>query len=304
MKTLKQLTRFVAVVAMMAVSVAGFSQTTSQRINEIKRGGKCIYAEATAADKSAAQSQACQLLAYYINGYITDNGLNHARVSADDIPGVRLMDMARGSNVRVFAYADRNIFTGEATALESAESVVAEAQGAAPVAVAEPVAEPVAEQPVAVAEPIAAEPVVEQPVAVAEPVAVVAVNELASEESSVSAEPVAEEPEADTSSEQGEVVVGQKILADLGNASGIQEALKLLGRGNAEYVIKRFGPYNTCKNTLWCYWLVYNSEGNHLDAFIAPGPDGERYDLLTGEYNGSLQQHLGNGKMAVWFELR
>lgn len=295
MKTLKQLTRFVAVVAMMAVSVVGFSQTTSQRINEIKRGGKCIYAEATAADKSAAQSQACQLLAYYINGYITDNGLNHARVSADDIPGVRLMDMARGSNVRVFAYADRNIFTGEATALESAEGVVEEAQGAAPVAVAEPVAaEPVVEQPVAVAEPIA----------VAEPEPVVAVNELASEESSVSAEPVAEEPEADTSSEQGEVVVDQKILADLGNASGIQEALKLLGRGNAEYVIKRFGPYNTCKNTLWCYWLVYNSEGNHLDAFIAPGPDGERYDLLTGEYNGSLQQHLGNGKMAVWFELR
>lgn len=295
MKTLKQLTRFVAVVAMMAVSVVGFSQTTSQRINEIKRGGKCIYAEATAADKSAAQSQACQLLAYYINGYITDNGLNHARVSADDIPGVRLMDMARGSNVRVFAYADRNIFTGEATALESAEGVVEEAQGAAPVAVAEPVAaEPVVEQPVAVAEPIA----------VAEPEPVVAVNELASEESSVSAEPVAEEPEADTSSEQGEVVVDQKILADLGNASGIQEALKLLGRGNAEYVIKCFGPYNTCKNTLWCYWLVYNSEGNHLDAFIAPGPDGERYDLLTGEYNGSLQQHLGNGKMAVWFELR
>lgn len=271
MKTLKRMARFSALIVMMAIATGMSGQTTSQRINEIKRAGKCLFAEATAATKAEAQSQACQLLSHYINSYIDDNGLSHPHVSATDIPGVNFMDMARGSNVRVFAFVNRDVITGD--------------------------------EPVAASKPT---PAVDQTPTVAE-------TPLAVDNDTRSIGVVNVPAETEVNSENyldvynklpNEKKTQVRILVDLYSAKTLQSALKLLGRGNAEYIVKRFGPHSKCKNAMWTYWLVYSEDGETIEAFLAPGPDGQRYDLIKGTYDGDLNKYLGNNKMAVWFELR
>lgn len=272
MKTLKRMARFSALIIMLAIATGINGQTTSQRINEIKRAGKCLFAEATAATKVEAKSQACQLLSHYINSYIDDNGLSHPHVSASDIPGVNFMDMARGSNVRVFAYVNRDVITGD--------------------------------KPVAAT--TTAPTVTETPKANEAP--------LSTDDDSTEEDPfsnlimsfgeVISEFEDDYNSMSNEQKTHYRLLMNLYGAGDLQSALKLLGRGNAEYVVKRFGPHNKCKNAMWAYWLIYSEDGKTLEGFLAPGPDGQRYDFIKGVYDGDLNDYLGNNKMAVWFELR
>lgn len=278
MKTIRNITRFIALATFMAVALTGISQTTSQRINDIKRGGKCIFAEATAPTRAEAESQARQLLSYYINTYISENSLSHPQVSADAIPGINFMEMTRGSNIRVFAYVNRDVITGEKQSVAEAPAPAPE-----PAPVQTPV-EPVREEPAP-----APAPVVESPAQPAQSEAQYNVMET-------------EIAKANLSAEDANKV---RNLVDLGTAPNIQAALKLLGRLQAEYIVKRYGPYNNCRSKTWSFWLIYGDNGQSLEAFLAPGPDGSRYNYISGQEDDSLQRYLGGqDKLAVWFELR
>lgn len=263
-----------AVVAVMAFSAVIVSaQATSQRINEIKRAGKCFFAEATTPSREEARTAATQMLAYYINEYIKDNGLSHEPVPADNVPGVNYLEMSRGSNIRVFAYTNRSNITGEIS-----ETPTPAPAAASPDVIAEE-SDVHAEMPSAPAPSPEISPVSEE-IAPAAPEIAIAVGD-------------------------GSLTAAQDtLLTDLSKAHGIMEAAKLLGRAQAEYLVKRWGPYNKCPNRTWANWLIYDSEGKELEAMLSQGADGQRYDMISRRETESLESYLGNGRMAVFFEWR
>ncbi len=51
--------------------------------------------------------------------------------------------------------------------------------------------------------------------------------------------------------------------------------------------------------------MIYDRTGKTLEAFLSPGQDGERLNIITNTENGSLEEHLhGKGKTAIFFEFR
>ncbi len=94
-------------------------------------------------------------------------------------------------------------------------------------------------------------------------------------------------------------------LESLYNAGSIENVIKTLHRLEAEYIVKRYGAYTTCKNRTWSFWMIYDRTGKTLEAFLSPGQDGERLNIITNTENGSLEEHLhGKGKTAIFFEFR
>lgn len=94
-------------------------------------------------------------------------------------------------------------------------------------------------------------------------------------------------------------------LESLLNAGSLKNALNQLNRFEAERIVKRYGPYAKCRNKTWTFWLIYDSTGTTLEGFLSPGNEGERLNILNNREDDSLSNYMkGQGKVAVWFELR
>lgn len=266
---------FAFLVCLSAWAVPG----TAKQINEIKRSGAYFHAESTAESQQEATDAATQMLAYYINEYIKDNSLSIPNVSADNIPGVKYLEVKRGTNTRVFAYVERNVILG--------------GEAPAPVPQAQPEAEPYAE-PQTVTEPESSQSIQ---------------GNQGTQGATVESYADDNDYSPDGSyTETNETVVSPLVrtyttaLAQLYGAEDLQAAVGILNRLQAERIVKRYGPANKCVNKSWSFWMVYDSSGKILEAFLSPGAEGERYNFVSDTDNDSLSNHTRPGKTALFFE--
>lgn len=261
---------------------ASAASDTGKRINDIKLSGTCFYAESTDPSEANAKKAANTFLASFINEYIADNGLTHERVSPDNIPGLKHLTMKRNSGIRVFAYVEKDVIL----------------QGETPAP--QPAQEEVIEEPV---EEIATvEEILPDTLAVADiPVAPAAETPVASP--GTSAQP--SEPSVTVDDSDPVFRTRYNTLMSLVEVGSLSNALKALQRLDAEYIVKRYGPYNKCPNKMWAFWMIYDSTGNTLEAFLSPGAEGERINMLSGSETDSLDNYTsGKDKLALFFEFR
>lgn len=258
-------------------------QGTAKQINDIKRSGTCFHAESTAPTQKEATEAATQMLAYHINEYIKDNSLSCPRVSENSIAGIKYIEMKRGSNIRVFAYVDKdNILKGEAPAPRPEPTETQTPPAPAPPAPAPAPAQPARPEPAAPTE----QPI-EQTI-----------------DTSTDEDLTVTTAEVDAVANAAIVNNYVKALESLIAAGDLQSVLKRLQRLEAEYVVKRYGPYAKCKNKTWAFWMIYDNNGKDLIGFLSPGKEGERLNVVTNNENDSLSNYLGQGKIAVWFEFK
>lgn len=268
--------------AFASVLPASAASDTGKRINDIKLSGTCFYAESTDPSEAAAKNAANTFLASFINEYIADNGLTHDRVSPDNIPGLKHLTMKRNSGIRVFAYVEKDvILQGETPAPQPAQEEVVE----------EPVEE-VAVVTEDIPDSIAIPDIPDTPVAAA-PVSTGSTQ-------SASAEPAAPADDSDPVFR-----TRYNTLLSLVEVGSLSNALKALQRLDAEYIVKRYGPFNKCPNKMWAFWMIYDATGNTLEAFLSPGAEGERINMLSGSETDSLDNYTsGKDKLALFFEFR
>ncbi len=280
--------RHLLLLALLTVpAIAYAAGGTSKQINDIKRAGTCFFAESTAPSKAEAKQAATQMLSYYINDYIKDNGLSHAPVSENSIPGIKYLDMKRGANIRVFAYVERaTILNGETPAPPAPEPEETPAPTAAPAPSPTPAPE---HNHTPASQPQTAETTYE-----AAPVTYDTGDEninATTSQSNTNSDPVT----------RTYVTALEQLIA----AGELQNALSVLNRLQAEYVVKRYGAYNSCRNKTWAFWMIYDKTGENLEGFLSPGSEGERLNIVTDAENDDLNNYMGNkDKMAVWFEFR
>lgn len=254
---------------------------TAKQINDIKRSGTCFHAESTAATRNEATDAATQLLAFYINEYIKDNGLSHPAVTADNIPGIRYIDLNRGTNIRVFAYADRSAVLGD--------------EAPAPVAQNH-------QQEEIYDSPQIAQEVTEVPEEVAE----VAIDDTVygSNDNSYGSYDSNDDSDFNTDDSNLSPLMRTYLgaLDECVNGGDLSKVMSILGRFQAERVVKRFGPANKCRNKTWAYWMIYDPSGKNLEAFLSPGSEGQRVNLISGAEDDSLTNYNGANNLALWFE--
>lgn len=271
--------------AIMVISfmAAANAASPAKQINNIKRAGTYFYAEATTDTEKESKSSATAILANHINDYIKDNDLSHERVDPDNIPGVKFITMKRGSQTRAFAYVEKGVILNGETPMPQPEIQV------------EPEPEP--EQNIS-PDTIVCAPETTLP-------------ESQIQEEAISEQTVTEEILPDAPTDNSDVTITPQMqtyinaLESLYNAGSIENVIKTLHRLEAEYIVKRYGAYTSCKNRTWSFWMIYDRTGKTLEAFLSPGQDGERLNIITNTENGSLEEHLhGKGKTAIFFEFR
>lgn len=255
---------------------------TGKRINDIKLSGSYFYAESTDQSEAAAKNAANTFLANFINQYIADNSLTHDRVMPESIPGIKYLTMKRNSGIRVFAYVEKDvILQGETPAPQPDEDEEEESV-----------------EVVTAVEDVAADSIladipdtflVEEQTSATPP---------ASSSQSTSAAPADDE-------NNPEFRARYNTLLSLVEIGSLSNALKALQRLDAEYIVKRYGPYNKCPNKMWAFWMIYDATGTTLEAFLSPGAEGERINMLTGSETDSLDNYTsGKDKLALFFEFR
>lgn len=242
---------------------------SAKQINDIKRSGTCFHAESTAATQKDATEAATQMLAFYINGYINDNNLSVPTVSSDNIPGVKYLEVTRGTNTRVFAYVERSAILGG----ESIPNIqnTQETQNTQSTQDTQNTQD--------------TSGVVEE--------STTSYTDNSSNESTSDYDEIAKSPILRTYTD---------ALVQLVDAKDLQDALSKLGRLHAERIVKRFGPANKCVNKTWAFWMIYDPSGKQLEAFLSSGNDGERFNIVKDFDNDSLSKYTGADKVALWFE--
>ena len=200
--------------------------------------------------------------------------------------------MTRGANIRVFAYVERNIIlNGETPNPQPHEEI--QATPSTPPAT-------VTSAPAPTPAPAPEAPSVETPT-------------VANHNEPDCLDETGTENDETLSSSLGTDAVEQSpvirtyvsALESLIEAGDLQSVLSKLNRLQAEYVVKRYGPYAKCKNKTWAFWLIYDSTGKNLEGFLSPGNEGERLNIITNYENDNLANYMGGkDKVAVWFEFR
>lgn len=272
-------------VFMLGAAAAAFAGTSKQ-INDIKRAGNCFFAESTAPSMAEAKQSATSMLSHYINDYIKDNGLSHPLVSESSIPGIKYIDMKRGSNIRVFAYVEKSsILNGETPTPQNTQPEPVETPSTPAPA---PAPAPAPSQAAPVQQPVE-EIVMEEPAGPA----------YETGDANIDATTSAADPNANPVTRTYVAALEQLIAA-----GKLQNVLSVLNRLQADYVVKRYGPYAKCRNKSWAFWMVYDSTGENLEGFLSPGTEGERLNIVTDVDNDDLNNYMGKDKIAVWFEFR
>lgn len=282
---IRHLRIFVMTLMAVAFSLTAAAANIGKQINEIKLSGTCFYAESTDPSEANAKKAANTFLASYINQYITDNGLSHEKVTPDDIPGIKYLKMNRANGKRVFAYVEKNVILNGETPAPQPETEDVMEETPAPEPEPAPAPEP---EPEPVTTPVTAEE--------ADSVAVFEESYAVEEEPAVTAPAENSDPL---------FVTRYNTLMSLVETKGLKDALASLQRLNAEYIVKRYGPYNKCPNKMWAFWMIYDSSGSNLEAFLSPGKEGERINMISGSETDSLDNYTsGKGKVALFFEFR
>lgn len=269
-----------ALMVLLAAAGAYANSSVGKRINAVKLGGKCFYAESTDPSEEVAKSDATTFLAAYINEYLKDNDVTKDKVTESTIPGVKYFTMDRSGNKRVFAFVEKAVILDGATpAPQPADEDAAPAP--APEAAAAPV--PVSAPAPSKEEHSGADALADVFTSLA---GAASFDDVIGTDTGAKSEPQA------------------MVFSSLAQSENLKTAYLSLQRLNAEYVVKRFGPVSKCKNKMWSYMMIYSPDGKTLVGFLTPGKEGERIDMVGGTENASLDKFLGQGNAAIYFELR
>lgn len=301
-----KLTRLlIIVVAVLAGTAVLHAQgSVSKKINAVKLSGECFYAESTDANEETAKANATTFLANYINEYLKDNELSVNPVTESSIPGIKYFSMDRSGNKRVFAYVEKAVILDGASPAPQPETVTeAPEQTPAP-------APDVAGIPAPVQTPAVADQPYQEPIQVSEANLADAGDILGyllwmycgiPEETTRSMGYTPKNLPGDLTQKQKLMV---KMLTNLDDSRDMKEAFLKTQRYNAEYIVKRYGPVTKCKNRMWSFWMIFSPDGTRFVSFLTPGNEGQRIDLVNRNEQASLNDFLGGGNNALFFELR
>lgn len=257
-------------------------ESPSKMINNIKRDGSYIYAEATASTEADARSICDDLIKVEISRYAASQQklANADQVIIKDAKyECQYLTMPRGDMTRVFIYVKKSdieaggnasmISAGEVKQINAAQERAQEVVQTRP--------EP---RRVRVDKPVPASKVTDTAPEVAP-----AVQQTA---------PVLVTSATGLSKWQNE------LLEDIAASKDMAEAKKKLNRYKAQYKVKRIGDNTTAPkgSSVLCY-AVYG-DGATLEALLAPGDNSPFIDMISGD-SSDISQYPG--KKYLWFTL-
>ncbi len=266
---------------LLAVSAAALAQSVSKQINDIKRNGDFISAEATMDTEAQAYQVAEELLSKQLEEYVGEQkALKKApNVIVKDVAGkAEKLQMSRGTMTRVFLFVKKS----DVIAADNTRVFVQPKNTPAKETVAKKKAEESksAPQPAVAPQPTATP----QPTAVPQPAA------------SPQPAPVTEATEGDQSLRL-QKTWQQTVIDDLLACANVTEARAKMNRMRAELKLKRYGSPDTCKNPVKSFWLIF--DGEEIITILGPGTaDRTNFRSLTID---NLKNY--SGKDAIWFTM-
>lgn len=248
---------------LLAVSAAALAQSVSKQINDIKRNGDFISAEATMDTEAQAYQVAEELLSKQLEEYVGEQkALKKApNVIVKDVAGkAEKLQMSRGTMTRVFLFVKKS----DVIAADNTRVFVQPKNTPAKETVAKKKAEESKSAP--------------QPAVAPQPA------------------PVTEATEGDQSLRL-QKAWQQTVIDDLLACANVTEARAKMNRMRAELKLKRYGSPDTCKNPVKSFWLIF--DGEEIITILGPGTaDRTNFRSLTID---NLKNY--SGKDAIWFTM-
>lgn len=264
--------RLHAVLALLMATVAALAQENksfSRRMNEIKRSGDYVYAEASAPNEADAKAASDALLKIEITKYLASESKDDVRIVKDISAYNReYLVQPRGDMVRVFGYIVKSGITNPRKAEKKAkEEKKAEVQKEAEPA---PQANPESQPEASAETPATEEPAVEEPV---------------------------------VGLQTGSLQLARwqiDMLENIVKKPNMTETKKILNRYKAQYRIKRLGDRSASNpRPADSFYLVFDDASRPV-ALLAPSATAEHFDMFSGTtvniYNYSSNQYF-------WFQI-
>lgn len=265
------------------------AKSFSKQMNELKRSGDYVYAEATASTEADAKAACADLLKIEITKELSGSDDKSQQIIKDISEyNIEYLTQPRGELVRVFGYVKKSDIGAETSSKKSKaveDDIYANTSKKKETAVTE--------------EPVAQEPAVSQPTA----------QETAATQT-VASEPAVTQPKAAEAATQTDI---QLNTADQGLAKWqidmIQtvaeqptkmKAKSVLNRYKNQNKVKRLGD-NTAANPRPAdtFYIYYGADGAPV-ALLAPGSGDARYDFFTGTTANASQY---SGLEYIWFQI-
>lgn len=306
--------RLLASIALLATAIvarADDGKSFSKQMNEIKRSGKYIYAEAAAPDENQAKAACDDLLKIEITKYLAENsGPDSDTRIVKNISGYHrdYFTQIRGDLIRVFGYiAKSDIKIPEAADVVQAAPTVSQEDTVEPSVKSE------------TPDDMTAEPETVDSVAGATQVSEPEATQEASDTEEATATTTPDSSAESTISQSQDSTAGRQASNGGLKTEGMQlarwqiemlesvvaqsnplEAKKLLNRYKTQHRIKRLGD-NTVSNPRPAdsYYLVYGSSNAPI-ALLAPSATDSHYDMISGE-NVNISNYKGN--QSFWFQI-
>ena len=321
------------VVLMLTTCVAAMAQgeSVAKQINQIKRNSSYLYSEATMASEAEAQNVAYELLMEQVKEYISSKrNLSSAdNVLLKDIKSKgQSMSMPRGEMHRVFVYVKKSDIegVGNTTVINSESGVTVTIADNSSTEVGVKPGSPVntdksqasvathsieypshsrVEDSRAVSPSIAAAEKAER--TLQKPTNPQVEENKATKPSTSTTRPAKQRAsiQHSTMDEKMQPMASNPLTGWQKNAietllecTDITAMRANLNRMKAEYVIKRYGTVENCKNKDQVYWAVFGSDGK-LVTILGPGST-QRFSFKSGQYS-TLEEY--GGYDALWFSL-
>jgi len=265
--------RLYAVLALLMATVAALAQETksfSRRMNEIKRSGDYVYAEASAPNEADAKAASDALLKIEITKYLASESQDDMRIVKDISAYNReYLVQPRGDMVRVFGYvAKSSVAKAKKEDKKDKDKKKDEAQP----------------QPEKTAEP-------ETP---------------ATSDKQPADEPVTEQPAAENTVaglQTGSLQLARwqiDMLENIIKEPNMAEAKKVLNRYKFQNRIKRLGDRSASNpRPADSFFLVFG-DGSAPAALLAPSATDEHFDMISG-----ATVNIGNysSNQYLWFQI-
>lgn len=243
--------------------LADDSKSFSKHMNEIKRSGAFVYAEASAATIGEATEACNELLKIEITKYLSNDGENKRIIKNLGDYNCRYLTQPRGEVTRVFGFVAKS----------DIEAAAKKPEEPAPAVVTPPVKE----------EPRKEEPVKEEPkpkLKEPEPPVTVVSNLVT------------------TGLRLAKWQV--EMLESIAKEREMFEAKKLMNRYKTQNRIKRLGDRNvTNPRPEDSFYMVYDASGAPA-ALLAPSESNEHLDMISGS-TVNFQNYSGN--QYLWFQI-
>jgi hypothetical protein len=261
--------------ALLLAFEASAQSEVTKAINDIKRSPSYFYAEATMPDEAQARDAANVMLAQFINDYVKENSISGvARVTSSNLKSVEYKSMARGTQIRVFAYVHRSVYLPNYSAPTSAGQTN----------VAKSTSTTVSEKTVAA----------ETKAAGTKTSGMKAVGTRDSETKNVAQKPAVTVVSGELS------LIGRRTVGELLAAADLPSAVKQLAKLQSENIVKRYGTIRDCRDAAGSCWIIAQSNSSmEIVTILGPGSD-TRTNFKT-DSDDSLANYSGYN--AVWFEL-